>query len=130
MGINTKHKWRVKEEASNMYDTSYQCLRCKAYHTVSIDNTKSELPETGCYKSQSKLQTVNSFTNWVNYFFLRKFPGNFIHRLGLTSSETVQLIAQYNLIVRKLQDSIKDDYKEYKRMILEMREEKKEREDA
>ena len=121
-----KHNWVKNEKASSLYDTTYRCTKCKDWHTVSLDSIESNLPEKGCIPNlPSSLQQLSRQVVWMRYFFLKRFPMYLITRLNL-SPATLLAIRRYNLAVETLKEQLAKDYYEHKRMILEIREERKE----
>lgn len=53
----TKHDWRPVYVG--VYSTTHRCLKCKLFHTVSIDIPASACPEYGCASNEEKDDEIN-----------------------------------------------------------------------
>lgn len=122
-----KHKWEVSGDHASIYDTDYRCTKCNAHHTISTDDINSELPEYGCYYPRhTSLQKLNTQVVWAKHWILKEFFRGTVSCLNI-SEKTGDCITAYNKAVRELKYSLGEDYNEHKRMILEIREERKQR---
>lgn len=53
-----KHKWKMVG-APGMFDCTYQCSKCKKFHSESVDNPASALPVTGCTGKNVTLRQIS-----------------------------------------------------------------------